>query len=280
MILSDTFISNADAHSRLASAISSSSAPSGATSETLQAVQGGRGVAYRAGNTDERHAEQDPDYIFENAAEMYEGMILEGKRYLCSIPVVKEAVRNETLEAAARVEEEKEMARATIRGWELLKEMEGHCLYYIVGYWSYSFCYNGKVTQFHHLPPQKDVPLFPPQEDRSVPSFILGDTKGHIVQDGAGKESGGEAGGKVEEGPTRLVGTQLQAKGEMRYLVQKLDGGTECDLTGKDRQIEVQVKFLQTTDLGLAERCSSFTATSNRMTELDGSKKLRHVAIL
>jgi protein OS-9 len=34
---------------------------------------------------------------------------------------------------------------------------------------------------------------------------------------------------------------ELVQRGESRYLVQKLEGGTKCDLTGKDRKVEVQV---------------------------------------
>ncbi|KAL8931177.1 MAG: hypothetical protein Q9211_007168, partial [Gyalolechia sp. 1 TL-2023] len=34
--------------------------------------------------------------------------------------------------------------------------------------------------------------------------------------------------------------TQLRAKGDLRYLVQTLSGGTTCDLTGRDRKIEIQ----------------------------------------
>ncbi|TVY36630.1 Protein OS-9-like protein [Lachnellula subtilissima] len=34
--------------------------------------------------------------------------------------------------------------------------------------------------------------------------------------------------------------TELQVKGDTRYLVQKMEGGTTCDLTGKPRRVEVQ----------------------------------------
>ncbi len=34
--------------------------------------------------------------------------------------------------------------------------------------------------------------------------------------------------------------TELQIKGDTRYLVQKMEGGTICDLTGKPRRVEVQ----------------------------------------
>ena len=34
--------------------------------------------------------------------------------------------------------------------------------------------------------------------------------------------------------------TELQVKGETKYLVQRMEGGTTCDLTGKPRRVEVQ----------------------------------------
>jgi protein OS-9 len=36
---------------------------------------------------------------------------------------------------------------------------------------------------------------------------------------------------------------KLAVKGQSRYLVQHLAGGTVCDLTGEERSIEVQVRY-------------------------------------
>lgn len=36
--------------------------------------------------------------------------------------------------------------------------------------------------------------------------------------------------------------TSLRHVGDQRYLVQQWTGGTQCDLTGKPRSIEIQVK--------------------------------------
>jgi len=127
---------------------------------------------------------------------------------------------NATEKELSKVEEEKELARATTRGWELLSDLEGKCLYFVSGWWSYSFCHNREVRQFHQLPPQQNN-QWPPTEDPETQSYVLG----QAAQDG-----------------TRYPGegTELQATGELRYLVQKLGGGTICDLTGKERKIEVQ----------------------------------------
>lgn len=159
----------------------------------------------------------------------YESMMLHGQRFLCSIPRVHDD--DDTLKSNQTVEEDnRELARASDRGWALLKDMEGKCIYYISGWWSYSFCYNMGVRQFHQLPPGRNVPTWPPIEDRTVQAYELG----KFEKDGGNAET--SEGKEIrEQGLARL-----ETKGEMRYLVQNLGGGTTCDLTGKPRRIEIQ----------------------------------------
>jgi len=155
------------------------------------------------------------------AVASYDTLWFNGRRFLCSIPEVKlPPPLNATEKERSKIEEEKELARATSRGWELLSDLDGKCLYFVSGWWSYSFCHNREVRQFHQLPPQQNN-QWPPTEDPNIQSFVLGQVSHDGTQD-------------VNEG------TELQATGELRYLVQKLGGGTICDLTRKERKIEVQ----------------------------------------
>lgn len=168
-------------------------------------------------------------------------MILDGRRYLCDIPRVEEeySPQNETTEGeseAAEAEHQKELARATDRGLELLRDMEGKCLYYISGYWSYSFCYNNKVEQFHALPPGNGRPMYPPTPDPRAYSFVLGRFNGQGMA--AEEDIEEERPSSNKKSTTDVAG--LETKGESRYLVQHLEGGTTCDLTGRPRSIEVQ----------------------------------------
>lgn len=176
---------------------------------------------------------------FISGRESYETMWLNHKQYLCSIPIVEAPQRNETSEAEALAEEKKELARATDRGWELLQDLGGgSCLYFISGWWSYSFCYGQEITQFHQLPPQPGRPAFPPQRDPTYPQYVLGRVKSH-VKDKEDLDSSTEVSAQADQSrhpPT----TELQVKGDTRYLVQKFDDGTTCDLTGKPRRTEVQ----------------------------------------
>jgi len=182
----------------------------------------------------------------------YEAVVLHGQRYLCSIPVIPdEAPQNTTASAEeAKAEEEKELVRAADRGWQLLEGMRGNCIYYISGWWSYSFCYTDEVKQFHQLPPGRGIPIYPPVEDTSVHSYVLGKYPKEMKarKKGASKTLGKEQGSKEaldDEGNAEeekgLEISRLETKGSNRYMVQRLSGGTECDLTGKPRKIDVQV---------------------------------------
>lgn len=162
----------------------------------------------------------------------YEEMILDDRRLLCQIPRVAQDDLNTTSSQPNKADEQKELARATDRGLELLREMEGKCMYYFSGWWSYSFCYQKHIKQFHALPAGRGIPQYPPVEDTNTHSFVLGKFP-----------DGPNAGAKEdrERKPTAKTDmAELHSKGGSRYLVQHLRGGTKCDLTGRDRRVEVQ----------------------------------------
>ncbi|KAK6000166.1 hypothetical protein QM012_004154 [Aureobasidium pullulans] len=153
----------------------------------------------------------------------YEELVLANQHYLCQIPrLVDQPPSSPSNETLSKQDHEKELARANTRGWQLLKGMQGNCIYYWSGWWSYRYCYGQGVKQFHQLPPSQGVPAFPPVEDPAVPGFMLG-----AVQD------------QEPLSEDKAVG-KLETRGESRYLVQRLAGGTLCDLTGRERRIEVQ----------------------------------------
>lgn len=172
-------------------------------------------------------------------------MVLGAQRFLCSIPRV-EKTKSEEEEHVSPAEQEKELARATDRGLELLREMEGRCMYFIAGWWSYSFCYLNQVRQFHALPPGNGVPFYPPAEDPTAHAYVLGRFRGGNNHNNKG--SGGLSKPSGSRKPSTDV-AELQTKGDSRYLVQYLEDGTTCDLTGRNRKIEVQFHcHPQTTD--------------------------------
>ncbi|KAH0417861.1 hypothetical protein KCU90_g12176, partial [Aureobasidium melanogenum] len=159
----------------------------------------------------------------------YEELVLANQHYLCQIPrLVDQPPSSHPNETLSKQDHEKELARANTRGWQLLKGMQGNCIYYWSGWWSYRYCYGQGVKQFHQLPPSQGVPVYPPVEDPAVPGFMLG-----AVQDQPRHDS------QEELSEDKAVG-KLETRGESRYLVQRLAGGTVCDLTGRERRIEVQ----------------------------------------
>jgi hypothetical protein len=233
-VFADTYITEEDAESTLSSVSSISSVrrgkPTSAEAETSTEL------STIKGNTNKPI--EDNDYI--SYPEIYERMMLDSQPYLCSIPQVVTKPQNATEAAMSKADEAREIARATDRGFELLKELDGKCLYFISGWWSYSFCYGKEVKQYHQLPPGRDnVPIYPPIEDPRVPSYVLGSFQGYEPRY---KHIDGQQVDQNTLEATAKAGdlVHMQSKGDMRYLVQKLDHGTMCDLTGRPRKIEVQ----------------------------------------
>lgn len=89
------------------------------------------------------------------------------------------------------------------------------------------------MKQFHALPPGNSIPSYPPVEDPATESFILGQTPANERHSDA--ELYGQLPSQLDEGLT-----SVDAIGEQRYLVQKMGGGTWCELIKKNRRIEVQ----------------------------------------
>ena len=240
VVFSENYISDVDAESKLASASSSSSAQAQATSSSGKDRTSETSAELSTWKNDPGDAEtHGSSSASPEIPQEYEYMVLDSSPYLCSIPQASHPPQNKTLAASSKADEEKDLARAADRGWELLKELEGHCMYFVSGWWSYSFCYNTDVKQFHQLPPGRGgVPVFPPIEDQKVPSYVLGKYQGERTYRTQSERQ--QIRGPTDDTAMSLDISQLQTKGDMRYLVQKLSGGTTCDLTGKDRKIEVQ----------------------------------------
>ncbi|KAK3344234.1 glucosidase II beta subunit-like protein-domain-containing protein [Lasiosphaeria hispida] len=176
-------------------------------------------------------------------SETYEIISSPPSRYLCSVPVIAPPpALNQTATELAKAEEARELSRASTKGWELMSGLEGHCLYLKSGWWSYTFCYGDGIRQFHALPdgPNGGPPVIDPHSQE----YVLGTTnptakaRHHGHQTTAGAGDGGEA--REETKGVAPPNTELQVKGDQRYLVQRLSGGTLCDLTGKPRTVEVQ----------------------------------------
>ncbi|SPO05287.1 related to Protein OS-9 homolog [Cephalotrichum gorgonifer] len=227
VIFSDSFVSEQEAQSLLehgnGAAYSTYSADFSAESDLA--------THYRAANQEAESASEDAATGGEAPSFSYEIMNMPPNKYLCSIPQFDEPrPENQTAAELARAKEAKELERASERGWELLAPMGSKCLYFMPGWWSYRFCYGKNIVQYHALP---QVPAgMAPVQDPETLAFMLGRAPSTPARDG----------GKDGESSSSVVppNTELQIQGDQRYLVQRLAGGTICDLTGRERTIEVQ----------------------------------------
>lgn len=176
----------------------------------------------------------------QNIAESYEIMNMPPHRYLCAIPVIEPPpTPNKTATELAKAEEARELARASAHGWDLIGGLDGTCLYYMSGWWSYSFCYGQDVVQFHALP--ASVKSGPPVRDPNTAEYVLGRVPDAKSTSRSSRR--GQANPPSNQGQppgSAPPNTELQVKGDQRYLVQKMGDGTICDLTGRERTIEVQ----------------------------------------
>ncbi|PGH09607.1 hypothetical protein AJ79_05663 [Helicocarpus griseus UAMH5409] len=235
------YILASDADKRLTQQRSSSISSPSPSPDSSSISQSDRSSQQQAPLRDDDTSANDKDtpLVPEENVERYEEMILDGMRYLCTVPKV---VTVNATEAAGTTpaEQEKELARAADRGLELLSEMKGRCMYYVAGWWSYSFCYMDQVRQFHALPPGNGVPVYPPAEDPATHSYVLGRFRTPKKDNGKKKGSGQTPRENGSEKRPSTEVAELQTKGDSRYLVQHLEDGTTCDLTGRDRKIEVQ----------------------------------------
>ncbi|KAI0196933.1 glucosidase II beta subunit-like protein-domain-containing protein [Astrocystis sublimbata] len=197
-------------------------------------------------------------------AESYEVMSAPPHRYLCTIPIIEPApAPNKTATELAKQEEARELARASAHGWDLINELDGTCLYYMSGWWSYRFCYGQDVVQFHAV--ASSVKGGPPMRDINTAEYVLGRSPDPHASSSSRSSRRGRQNQQQQQQqqqqrkgeqdnnnnakntpaapgtPTKLPpNADLQVKGDQRYLVQRMGDGTLCDLTGRERTIEIQ----------------------------------------
>lgn len=256
VIFSDTFVSELDAQRLIESSQTAQSHStytadiSSQTDLTSQIHESSQAKPPNDGDAEDGMPEVSEDY---------EIMSIPPSKYLCTVPVLAPPpAQNQTAAELAKAEETRELARANSRGWELMSALDDKCLYYMSGWWSYKFCYGHDIVQFHALPAGVKGGL--PTRDPNSQEYVLGrmpQTNGKSKQSKQSRQSkqskrNEESNGlqtdvdgqqKPLQGDAQGVAppnTELQVKGDQRYLVQRMGGGTQCDLTGRDRTIEIQ----------------------------------------
>ncbi|ODV61850.1 PRKCSH domain-containing protein ASCRUDRAFT_85372 [Ascoidea rubescens DSM 1968] len=141
------------------------------------------------------------------------------------------------------------------------------CLYYTSGYWTYEFCYNNKITQFHNINPlyykssyynininRKNSPSnnnknditadnsnqFIPKMDPNIPIFTLGRFMNSTKNINANNNNKN----KIIHSPKSLM-NYFQLNDYNYYNQNKkslsitIDHGSKCDLTNLNRMIDI-----------------------------------------
>ncbi|EGO56116.1 hypothetical protein NEUTE1DRAFT_83111 [Neurospora tetrasperma FGSC 2508] len=239
VIFSDSYISEADALALLEAANktpkptpASDGAHDGSTTRTdlTSAIRESATANADTDNGDDSIGGTSP------LRETYELIAHPPMRYLCSIPIIAPPpALNKTATELAKAEEAREVTRAYNKGWELMRGLENQCLHFVSGWWSYQYCYGKSIVQYHAVPNPKGGP---PLRDKNSQEYILGTSLPPSSHSHKGKQI--EVPNNEQKQLSPPPNTELQAKDNQRYLVQRLDGGTICDLTGRPRTIEIQ----------------------------------------
>ncbi|KAH9901051.1 glucosidase II beta subunit-like protein-domain-containing protein [Cubamyces lactineus] len=119
-----------------------------------------------------------------------------------------------------------------VHSWSLLQPLSGKCLYHRQGWFTYSYCHNSHVRQFHELHHQH-IPStgeYKPEEDPDWEAYTLGRAPPTL-----------EAGAELTTAEAAAAANLELARGAgSRYLVQRWGDGTYCDKTGRKRDVEIQ----------------------------------------
>ncbi|KAJ2552315.1 Protein OS-9 [Coemansia sp. RSA 1933] len=173
-------------------------------------------------------------------------------KLLCKVPRIdtgearekqrkkEERERQEADDQSALVSEmtRSEKNHAIERGLELLAPLNADCITYTTEYWSFEYCHNMYVRQFHRHPPDQNGQVL--EVEYKLGEYTNRKQLGSPDEPHQTAElaTGGEHHGRSDDDAART--TQLSTMGRSRYLTQVWGGGTLCDITRQPRQVEVQ----------------------------------------
>ncbi|WWC59607.1 uncharacterized protein I303_102165 [Kwoniella dejecticola CBS 10117] len=203
--------------------------------------------------------------------------------YLCLMPS-KNATDTQTAMIDSLdqvVESEDELD--PIQGWQAMSHLDGKCLFTKQGWFTYSYCHNSHIRQFHAAPHPHPHPPggLVPVEDTKYDAYTLGQVspgsrqrfaagqhrvgggvdaekiRGKSNTNAAGSESQSESGSEIDSLSTSASTSSKKSnqptisfgsnQSSSRYLIQRWSYGTRCDKTGKPREVEVQIHCSMTT---------------------------------
>ncbi|KZV71874.1 hypothetical protein PENSPDRAFT_605223 [Peniophora sp. CONT] len=147
--------------------------------------------------------------------------------YLCLVPPPPEY-------QSTPPQEEEPTELTALHSWSLLQPLAGSCIYHRQGWFTYAYCHNSHVRQFHETRQQRPNMAggYQIEEDTEWEAYDLGR---------APKTTSSTEDVAVVEQAALAANVELARGGAgSRYLVQRWRDGTTCDKTGRGREIEVQ----------------------------------------
>ncbi|KAJ2523274.1 Protein OS-9 [Coemansia sp. RSA 1939] len=191
----------------------------------------------------------------------YDALVMAGGasswKLLCKIPRVIETQEEEEEEEEEEEKSSKDGAgegemsrterrRAIERGVELLEPLKSDCITYVSEYWSFEYCHNMHVRQFHRSTPDRNGRVLEVEYrlgDYASRKPVGATTTAAAKEDDGALDSAAVAHGarsSVPDGADAALTTRISAIGRTRFLTQVWGGGTLCDITRQPRQVEVQ----------------------------------------
>ncbi|KAJ2358928.1 Protein OS-9 [Coemansia sp. RSA 2618] len=130
-------------------------------------------------------------------------------------------------DASDREAQKKEAEQAIERGLELLQPLKSSCITYTTGWWTFEYCHERLVRQYHRMAPDK-------HGHAAEIEYRLGEythRKQRATLDPA--DTSGQHTDVVRA-------TQIRRLGRKQFLTQVWAGGTVCDITRQPREVEIQ----------------------------------------
>ncbi|KAK1323052.1 hypothetical protein QJS10_CPA02g01172 [Acorus calamus] len=143
-----------------------------------------------------------------------------GQNFLCFLPVVEET---KTVEPTDQQNTSNVIVESTKRTKlkspdELMEVLKDRCFYRQEGWWSYEFCYQDKLRQFHL-----------DEDNKVVQEFLLG------IYDPEATDSFNQNHSTVS-----TLKDPRSKDASQRYHAHQFTNGTTCDLTSQPRETEVR----------------------------------------
>ncbi|KAI8384390.1 uncharacterized protein BYT42DRAFT_562370 [Radiomyces spectabilis] len=163
-----------------------------------------------------------------------------GQPFLCNIPNVdKDREKHERLMYERETAEE-DTQQIIRRGLELLEPLSNECLYFHTHeYWTYEYCHKKYVRQFHIEKEQQNDATARTKTQSYYLGYYNNYAKPSMHKD-ASQNKPAQQSDVASPDTIDVSNTELRRVADKKYLVQRWTGGTQCDLTGKPRTVEIQ----------------------------------------